>query len=123
REYPIHYFSRLVGEVDAEPEQLAYTPILLLRSGTNRIALHVDEIIGNQEVVMKPIGPQLARVPGITGATVMGDGKIILIVNPVQMANREVIIVSHSRAQETEQAGAGKATVMVVDDSLTMRKV
>ncbi len=72
---------------------------------------------------MKPIGMQLARVPGITGATVMGDGKIILIVNPVQMANREVVVVSHSRAQETEQAGAGKATVMVVDDSLTMRKV
>ena len=123
RDYPLHYFSKLIGEADSEPEQQAYTPILLLRSGTNRIALHVDEIIGNQEVVMKPIGMQLARVPGITGATVMGDGKIILIVNPVQMANREVVVVSHSRAQETEQAGAGKATVMVVDDSLTMRKV
>lgn len=123
REYPIHYFSRLVGEVDAEPEQLAYTPILLLRSGANRIALHVDEIIGNQEVVMKPIGPQLARVPGISGATVMGDGKIILIVNPVQMANREVIIVSHAKMLEAEAPVVVKPTVMVVDDSLTMRKV
>jgi chemosensory pili system protein ChpA (sensor histidine kinase/response regulator) len=123
REYPIHYFSRLIGEADAEPEQLTYTPILLLRSGTNRIALHVDEIIGNQEVVMKPIGSQLARVPGITGATVMGDGKIVLIVNPVQMANREVIVVSHARALEAEAADTTKPTVMVVDDSLTMRKV
>jgi chemosensory pili system protein ChpA (sensor histidine kinase/response regulator) len=123
REYPIHYFSRLIGEADAEPEQLTYTPILLLRSGTNRIALHVDEIIGNQEVVMKPIGSQLARVPGITGATVMGDGKIVLIVNPVQMANREVIVVSHARVLEAEAAVATKPTVMVVDDSLTMRKV
>jgi len=123
REYPIHYFSRLIGETDAEPEQLTYTPILLLRSGTNRIALHVDEIIGNQEVVMKPIGSQLARVPGITGATVMGDGKIVLIVNPVQMANREVIVVSHARALEAETADTTKPTVMVVDDSLTMRKV
>ena len=123
REYPIHYFSRLIGEADAEPEQLAYTPILLLRSGTNRIALHVDEIIGNQEVVMKPIGSQLARVPGITGATVMGDGKIVLIVNPVQMANREVIVVSHARLLEAEAAVVAKPTVMVVDDSLTMRKV
>jgi len=123
RDYPIHYFSRLIGEVDAEPEQLAYTPILLLRSGTNRIALHVDEIIGNQEVVMKPIGPQLARVPGITGATVMGDGKIVLIVNPVQMANREVIVVSHAKMLEAEAAIVTKPTVMVVDDSLTMRKV
>lgn len=123
REYPIHYFSRLIGEADAEPEQLTYTPILLLRSGTNRIALHVDEIIGNQEVVMKPIGSQLARVPGITGATVMGDGNIVLIVNPVQMANREVIVVSHARALEATAVAVAKPTVMVVDDSLTMRKV
>lgn len=123
REYPIHYFSRLIGEADAEPEHQSYTPILLLRSGTNRIALHVDEIIGNQEVVMKPIGSQLARVPGITGATVMGDGKIVLIVNPVQMANREVIVVSHARMLEAEAAAAVKPTIMVVDDSLTMRKV
>lgn len=123
REYPIHYFSRLIGEADAEPERQVYTPILLLRSGTNRIALHVDEIIGNQEVVMKPIGSQLARVPGITGATVMGDGKIVLIVNPVQMANREVIVISHTKMLETEAAEAAKPTVMVVDDSLTMRKV
>lgn len=123
RTYPLHYFSKLIGEADAEPEQQAYTPILLLRSGTNRIALHVDEIIGNQEVVMKPIGMQLARVPGITGATVMGDGRIILIVNPVQMANREIVVVSHTRSAKTEQAESAKATAMVVDDSLTMRKV
>jgi len=123
REYPIHYFGKLIGEADIEAEQQAYTPILLLRSGTNRIALHVDEIIGNQEVVMKPIGSQLARVPGITGATVMGDGNIVLIVNPVQMANREVIVVSHTRMVAAERDEDIKPTVMVVDDSLTMRKV
>jgi chemosensory pili system protein ChpA (sensor histidine kinase/response regulator) len=123
REYPIHYFGKLIGEADIEAEQQAYTPILLLRSGTNRIALHVDEIIGNQEVVMKPIGSQLARVPGITGATVMGDGNIVLIVNPVQMANREVIVVSHAKMVAAEREEDIKPTVMVVDDSLTMRKV
>lgn len=123
REYPIHYFSRLIGEAESEPEQQTYSPILLLRSGTNRIALHVDEIIGNQEIVMKPIGSQLARVPGITGATVLGDGKIVLIVNPVQMANREVIVVSQAKMLPTETAPIVKPTVMVVDDSLTMRKV
>ncbi len=123
REYPIHYLSRLIGEADQEAEQQAYSPILLLRSGTNRIALHVDEIIGNQEIVMKPIGSQLARVPGITGATVMGDGKIVLIVNPVQMANREVIVVSQTKLFAVEAPSVIKPTVMVVDDSLTMRKV
>jgi chemosensory pili system protein ChpA (sensor histidine kinase/response regulator) len=56
----------------------AYASVLLLRSGNYRIALHVDEMLGNQEVVIKPIGVELARVPGIMGATVTGDGSVIL---------------------------------------------
>jgi chemosensory pili system protein ChpA (sensor histidine kinase/response regulator) len=50
--------------------------------------MHVDEMIGNQEVVVKNIGPQLARVSGISGATVLGTGEIVLIINPVQLAQR-----------------------------------
>ncbi len=124
RMYPIHFFAKLIGDVGLEAEPQAYSPILLLRSGASRIALHVDEIIGNQEVVIKPIGPQLARVPGITGATVMGDGKIILIVNPIQLANREVIAVTQIKAPVLETTESERlTTVMVVDDSLTMRKV
>lgn len=74
---------------------------------------------------MKAIGSQLARVPGIIGATVMGDGSIVLIVNPVQLANREFLAVTNIKAAvETVVAQTNKVpTVMVVDDSLTMRKV
>ena len=45
-------------------------------------------MVGNQEVVVKNIGPQLARVSGIAGATVLGNGEIVLIINPVQLAQR-----------------------------------
>ena len=45
-------------------------------------------MVGNQEVVVKNIGPQLARVSGIAGATVLGTGEIVLIINPVQLAQR-----------------------------------
>lgn len=126
RQYPMHFLGKLIGDQDHEPEEQRYTPIILLRSGNYRIALHVDEIIGNQEVVMKAIGSQLARVPGIVGATVMGDGSIILITNPVQLANREVLsvgsvkVTASTAVAPTEEA---KTVVMVVDDSLTMRKV
>lgn len=124
RDYPLYFLGKLVGE-EHVPEEQRYTPIIMLRSGTYRIALHVDEIINNQEVVMKPIGPQLARVPGMMGATVMGDGKIILIINPVQLANREVLGVGSIKV--TSKAPVVKEEtvplILVVDDSLTMRKV
>lgn len=128
RHYPVHFLSRLIGDTAHTPEPQAYTPVLLLRSGTYQIALHVDEIVGNQEVVMKPIGPQLARVPGMIGATVMGDGSIVLILNAVQLANREFLAVgsvkiSHTPAAVTAVEEKTASVVMVVDDSLTMRKV
>jgi chemosensory pili system protein ChpA (sensor histidine kinase/response regulator) len=83
-------------------------------------------VIGNQEVVMKDIGPQLSRVPGIVGATVTGDGHIILIINPVQIANREVLTVGRVNVENVKTKAkkvVKKVKALVVDDSLTMRKV
>ncbi len=122
KQYPIHYLGALLGNNEQRPEDHAYNSILLLHVGSFNIALHVDEVIGNQEAVMKPIGAQLARVPGIVGATVTGDGNIMLVINPVQLVARAILTIgTTSRTSiETEQA---KYRVMVVDDSLTMRKV
>lgn len=120
RDYPLYYLSHLLGR-PVQPEPQAYTPVMLLRSGARRIALIVDEIRGNREIVVKNIGPQLAGMGSIAGATVMGDGKVMLVLNPVQMAFRETLAaeVVHAAAAEVTQL----PTVMVVDDSLTMRKV
>jgi chemosensory pili system protein ChpA (sensor histidine kinase/response regulator) len=124
--YPLHYLSKLLHHQDHQPEDHAYVSVLLLRSAQHNIALHVDEVIGNQEAVMKPIGAQLARVPGIVGATVAGDGRVILIINPVQLANLESlaagsVVVKAPKAKVAKVAV--KRRVLVVDDSLTMRKV
>ncbi|MEO6118872.1 MAG: response regulator, partial [Methylotenera sp.] len=124
REYPLHFLSKLIGDINHIAESHVYTPVILLRSGTYRTAIHVDEIIGNQEVVMKQMGTQLARVPGMIGATVLGDGAIVLVINPVQLANREALSIGairvHTIAPVVEQL---KRVALVVDDSLTMRKV
>lgn len=125
KQYPIHYLSKLLDHQEHQPEDHNYSSVLLLRSGSYNTALHVDEVIGNQEAVMKPIGAQLARVPGVVGATVAGDGKIVLVINPVQLANREIL--AGSVAVKASKKAAAKAIVkprlLVVDDSLTMRKV
>ena len=121
RHYPLHYLGHLVG-VEYVAESPIYTPVILLRSGQYSLALQVDEVFSNQELVMKPVGAQLARVPGVVGASVLGDGQIIYILNPIQIAHCEDLLagsirISHTRSQDS------RPYVMVVDDSLTMRKV
>ena len=125
KKYPIHFLSKLLDHEEHQPEDHAYSSVLLLRSGSYNTALHIDEVIGNQEAVMKPIGAQLARVPGIVGATVSGDGSIMLIINPVQLANREILSAGHVTVKAPQKAVniASKPRALVVDDSLTMRKV
>ena len=142
---PIHYLSSLLGDTAAAPVSQHYSPLLILKSGNERVAVHVDEVIGNREVVVKNIGPQLARLIGVAGATVLGSGDIVLILNPVPLAQRAAhenlraprIIASD--APEGMGAVADMATdtpasapvqglrtqdiVMVVDDSLTVRRV
>ena len=125
RRYPFHYLPHLLGLSGVVAEQKRFSPTLYLRSGTNAIALHVDEMVGsNLEIVVKAIGPQLQRVAGITGATVLGTGEIVLILNPVQLALKEVAArpsIVHEAPKP--QAAATQPTIMVVDDSLTVRKV
>ena len=121
--YPLHHLAKLLDHQEHQIEDIPYSSVLLLRSGAHTIALHVDDIIGNQEVVMKEIGPQLARVPGIVGATVTGDGHVVLIMNPVQIANREVLSVGGVSVKTKAKKVVKKTRALVVDDSLTMRKV
>jgi chemosensory pili system protein ChpA (sensor histidine kinase/response regulator) len=121
RNYPLHYVRHLFGTAGATEIQ-PYNSVLLLRSGIQRIALHIDELLANQEVVVKAIGPQLARVPGVVGATVLADGGIVLIVNPVQLAHRARLKPSRPVAPAEITATPAMPTIMVVDDSLTVRK-
>ena len=122
RVYPLHYLQHLLGNRAGTAVQ-PYNSVLLLRSGVQRVAVHVDELIGNQEIVVKSVGPQLARIAGVSGATVLADGTIALIVNPVQLAQRARTGFTTTTLQATLPAVQAARVVMVVDDSLTVRKV
>ncbi len=130
RTYPLHYLPRLLGDTEHNPSTSRFNPVLLLRTGQGVTAVHVDEMVGNQEVVVKNIGPQLARVSGIAGATVLGSGEIVLIINPVQLAQRQDIPgfdpLAEGRVTSSRDAvvpSVRAPLAMVVDDSLTVRKI
>ncbi|MGJ9417020.1 Hpt domain-containing protein [Massilia sp. CMS3.1] len=118
---PFHYLPALLGEGDRSEPGLRSRPVLVLHSADERIALQVDEVLGNREVVIKNLGPQLARVPGIAGATVLGTGDIVLILNPLALGRNAGTLTTAPAADQP--APAHRPTVMVVDDSLTVRRV
>ena len=127
KNYPLAYLPHLLGETQHVPDIKRHNRLLLLHSGTLRLAIHVDELLGNSEVVVKNIGPQLSQAPGVEGATIMGDGEIILIINPVKLMQREnaqeIFTSPPVSAATTQPETPTRPTIMVVDDSLTVRKV
>ena len=125
RNYPLHSMHSLLG-MPGNPQLQPYNSVLLLRSGVQRVAVHVDELLGNHEIVVKSIGQQLTRVPGVSGATVLADGTVALIMNPVYLAHRTLAGLATTGMTQTTSPSAAKAAppvVMVVDDSLTVRKI
>jgi len=122
RRYPLAYLPELLGEPGNPEAAKRFLPVILLRSGADSVALLVDEMLGNQENVVKNLGPQLARVPGVAGITVLGSGEMVLILNPVPLARLGPRPQSASAAPLAAAAPA-RRKVMVVDDSLTVRKI
>ena len=116
--YPLRTLADLVGR-KAQPTEGRYRSVLLLHAGAQRLAVRVDALEGNFEAVVKNIGPQLARIAGISGATVLGDGRVALILNPFQLAERAPEISVEQAPEIIELA----PLIMVVDDSLTVRKI
>lgn len=123
-DYAVHDLGTLVGHGTAKAEGALQMPLLLIRSGDLRAAVCVDQVVGNREIVVKPVGPQVASVPGIFGATIMGDGRVVVILDVAPLVRRQALlprdhVVAPVATVETRRV----PLVMVVDDSVTMRKV
>ncbi|HND36230.1 MAG TPA: Hpt domain-containing protein [Nitrosomonas sp.] len=127
--YSLAYLPNLLNITNQSPEIKRHNRILLLQNGDLFLAVHVDTLIGNCEIVVKNSGLQLSQVPGVEGATILGDGSIVLIVNLIKIFQRkgEQALILDSpleRFDLNKQIEKPKLPiVMVVDDSLTVRKV
>ncbi|HEY9147695.1 MAG TPA: response regulator, partial [Gammaproteobacteria bacterium] len=100
-------------------------PLLLARSGENRIAFAVDSLLGNREIVVKSLGPQLSTLQELAGATILADGSVALIIDMPSLIRRGLAHKSQAIAAEVVSAPEveREPVVMVVDDSITVRKV
>lgn len=100
-------------------------PVLLVRSGVLRVALQAEGLLGSREIVVKSVGAQLGKLRGVSGATILGDGRVILILDVPGLirlgAGTHTAVSTSVSSPQSELPSAVK--VMVVDDSITIRKV
>jgi chemosensory pili system protein ChpA (sensor histidine kinase/response regulator) len=126
--YDMHYLGLLLGTgvAPAITNEGRY-PLLLLRSAGRRIAVHVDAMLGRREIVVKPVGPQITTIPGISGATILADGRVALIIDVTGLLRKESSELTTSatvlRSTTFMKPVQTEPVVMVVDDSITIRKV
>ena len=129
-EYGIHDLAELLGLPPGLPAEGEQQPLLLTRAGDLRAAIRIDAVLGSREIVVKSVGPQISSVPGLLGATIMGDGSVLIILDLAPL-------VRHGITRRLQRLSDGlsavqapiieeiriRPLVMVVDDSITMRKV
>jgi chemosensory pili system protein ChpA (sensor histidine kinase/response regulator) len=135
-DFVIYELAQLLGLPRGRLSDEAQVPLLMTRSGDQRAAVRIDGVVGSREIVVKSVGPQVSSVPGIFGATIMGDGAVVIILDLAPLVRRLAAQRARVDAGVEEDSPAYlvsepaqsadvrlKPLVMVVDDSITMRKV
>jgi chemosensory pili system protein ChpA (sensor histidine kinase/response regulator) len=132
-EYLIYELSHLLNMPPSRIVDEAQLPLLMTRTGDQRAAVRIDGVIGSREIVVKSVGPQISSVPGIFGATIMGDGSVVMILDLAPLVRRSAALRERVEAGEVALPAItppqpifeprAHPLIMVVDDSITMRKV
>ncbi|MEJ2521950.1 MAG: Hpt domain-containing protein, partial [Gammaproteobacteria bacterium] len=123
-DYRFQHVGALVdGEAAPLPESGA-VPAILVRTGGQPTALLSDEMLGAREIVVKALGPQLTSIRGIAGATILGDGRIVLILDVAALIRAQEALPAPAAAPAPKEPREDdRVFVMVVDDSITVRRV
>jgi chemosensory pili system protein ChpA (sensor histidine kinase/response regulator) len=119
--YRFQHLGSFVGSGPSVlPETDAALPVILVRAGEHSTALVTDELAGSREIVVKSVGPQIASIRGISGATILGDGRIVVILDMGTLVRSEWRVRS---AEGARQVRDDRIFALVVDDSITVRRV
>ncbi len=122
-DYNIFHLGELLGFSKAVALDMPLIPVLLVRAANNRVALLVDGIEGSKEIVVKSIGPQIGGIRWIAGASILGDGRVVIILDVPALTRIDSTKFVAPQMMETEEEKVIAKTIMVVDDSITVRKV
>jgi chemosensory pili system protein ChpA (sensor histidine kinase/response regulator) len=119
--YRVQHLGSLVGSApSALPEEEGAVSLVLVRAGEHSTALLTDSLEGSREIVVKTLGPHITSVSGVSGATILGDGRIVVILDPVTLVRAQPAVTEPA---VIETAAKEPLTALVVDDSITMRRV
>ena len=132
--YELKYLGDLLnnGQQPKLVGQSLPLPVILVRSSEHAVAVQVDSLAGSREIVVKSLGPQFAGVHGISGATILGDGRVVVILDLLatirvlhaHLQNQLLPRLASRQVAISEEVEVDRPTlVMVVDDSVTVRKV
>jgi chemosensory pili system protein ChpA (sensor histidine kinase/response regulator) len=124
--YPWLSLGQALNLAQPADDSVRRPPVLVLNLGDRHIAVAVDHIVGGREIVVKSLGTPVRRVRGVAGATLMGDGTVVLIVNPAELVIRGSRIEdrgSRDARPSILNPRSAALTVMVVDDSPSVRRV
>ncbi|MBM2854848.1 MAG: chemotaxis protein histidine kinase [Steroidobacteraceae bacterium] len=123
QKYRFQHLAIFVGGTpSAMPDQDIAVPVILVRAGEHSTAIVTDELIGSREIVVKSVGPQISGIRGISGATILGDGRICVILDVgalVRSEWRQHSTPDPRLASQTDR----RVFALVVDDSITVRRV
>jgi chemosensory pili system protein ChpA (sensor histidine kinase/response regulator) len=129
-DYQLQYMGSLLNagvEPKIEGHQLP-VPVLLVRNVDHSVAIQVDSLNGSQEIVVKALGAQFSTVQGLSGATIMGDGNVVVILDTNAIIRQQYALATTLKLPEPDEHEVStivnrNPVVMVVDDSVTVRKV
>ncbi|MGD8573684.1 MAG: response regulator, partial [Gammaproteobacteria bacterium] len=124
QQYELQHLGVLLGlGAPHLPEDMGSVPVLLVRAGDHNTAIVTEGMLGSREIVVKSVGPQITNIRGISGATILGDGSIVLILDVAGLTRALIQAPTLREVERAKPREDERTFAMVVDDSITVRRV